>query len=69
MSTISSSPASPSNYPATLSIDYPDRPLNRLTTFFRILMVIPIAIILGLITSAYLGWDGGQNTGGNVNWQ
>jgi len=69
MSAISSNPASPSNYPATLSIDYPDRPLNRLTTFFRILMVIPIAIILGLITSAYLGWDGGQNTGGNVNWQ
>ncbi|MDD5702217.1 MAG: DUF4389 domain-containing protein [Dehalococcoidales bacterium] len=66
---MSSNPASPSNYPATLSIDYPDRPLNRLTTFFRILMVIPIAIILGLITSAYLGWDGGQNTGGNVNWQ
>jgi len=36
-------------YPATLTIDYPDRPLNRLTTFFRIFTVIPIAIILGLV--------------------
>ncbi len=29
-------------YPASLSIDYPDRNLNRLTTFFRIFTVIPI---------------------------
>ena len=36
-------------YPASLSIDYPDRKLNRLTTFFRLFTVIPIAIILGLI--------------------
>ena len=26
-----------SGYPATLDVDYPDRPLNRLTTFFRAL--------------------------------
>ncbi len=25
----------PNSYPVTLSVDYPDRPLNRLTTFFR----------------------------------
>lgn len=37
-------------YPVTLTIDYPDRSLNRLTTFFRIFTVIPIAIILALIT-------------------
>jgi len=36
-------------YPANLSIDYPDRPLNKLTTFFRIFTVIPIAIILALL--------------------
>lgn len=41
-------PRSP-DYPATLTIDYPDRPLNRLTTFFRIFTVIPIAIVLGLV--------------------
>ncbi len=42
-------------YPIRLSIDYPDRNLNRLTTFFRIFTVIPIAIIIGLLTSANYG--------------
>lgn len=36
-------------YPVSLSIDYPDRDLDKLTTFFRIFTVIPIAIILGLL--------------------
>jgi hypothetical protein len=43
-------------YPMQLTIDYPDRKLNRLTTFFRPFMVIPIAIILGLITGAAFTW-------------
>ena len=42
----------PSKYPVRLSVDYPDRPLNRLSTLLRLLWVIPIAIILGLITGA-----------------
>jgi hypothetical protein len=41
----------PPAYPATLIIDYPDRLLNRLTTFFRIFTVIPIAIILVLVSN------------------
>jgi len=36
-------------FPATLEVDYPDRELNRLTTFFRALMVIPIAIVLAFV--------------------
>jgi hypothetical protein len=36
-------------FPVTLSVDYPDRDLNRLTTAFRILAVIPIVIVLGTI--------------------
>lgn len=40
----------PTRFPAVLEIDYPDRELDRLTTFFRPLTVIPIAIILGLLT-------------------
>jgi Domain of unknown function (DUF4389) len=43
---------SPNAFPATLEIDYPDRDLNRLTTFFRPLTVIPVGIILALITRA-----------------
>jgi len=37
-------------YPVQFSVDYPDRPLNRLTTFFRIFTAIPIAIVLGAIS-------------------
>ena len=46
----------PTAYPVSLSIDYPDRPLNRLTTFFRIFTVIPIFIILCLL----VGGNGDQ---------
>ena len=42
-------PPSPSAYPATLSVDYPDRALNRLTSFFRIFAAIPIMIVFGLL--------------------
>lgn len=38
-------------YPARLEIDYPEK-LDRLTTFFRLLWLMPIAIILGLISGA-----------------
>jgi len=34
-------------YPVRFSVDYPDRRLNRLSTAFRIFLVIPIAIVLG----------------------
>jgi hypothetical protein len=36
-------------HPVRFSVDYPDRDLNRLTTAFRILTVIPIAIVLATI--------------------
>jgi len=38
-------------YAARLQIDYPDR-LDRVTTFFRLIWIVPIAIILGLLTSS-----------------
>jgi hypothetical protein len=38
-----------SSYPVTFSVDYPERQLNRLTTFLRIFTVIPIAIVLELL--------------------
>ena len=41
----------PAGYPARLDVDYPEK-LDRLTTFFRLLWIIPIAIILGLISGA-----------------
>jgi hypothetical protein len=39
-------------FPVVLDIDYPDRDLNRVTTFFRLITVIPIAIILGLVNGS-----------------
>jgi Domain of unknown function (DUF4389) len=41
------------SYPVQYSVDYPDRPLNRLTTFFRLIVVIPIAIVLTLVEGGY----------------
>ncbi|HEX8204967.1 MAG TPA: DUF4389 domain-containing protein [Solirubrobacteraceae bacterium] len=38
--------------PLTFDVDYPDRDLNRLTTAFRLLLVIPILIVLGAIEGA-----------------
>jgi len=39
-------------YPASLSVDYPDRELNRLTSFFRLITIIPIAVLLCLVSGA-----------------
>ena len=39
----------PAEYAARLNIDYPEK-LERLTTFFRLIWIIPIAIILGLVS-------------------
>ena len=39
------------SYPLRFDVDYPDRPLNRLTTFFRLFAVIPIVIVLVCIDS------------------
>jgi hypothetical protein len=50
----------PAPYPIGLSIDFPDRPLDRLTTGFRIFTVIPVAIILGLVS----GSGGSQSRAG-----
>jgi hypothetical protein len=40
-------------YPVRLSIDYPDRPLDRLSSFFRIFAAIPILIIFCLLPGIY----------------
>jgi hypothetical protein len=47
-------------YPLTFNVDYPDRPLNRLTSFFRFLWIIPIGIIAALIASGTLSIEGGE---------
>jgi hypothetical protein len=41
-------------YPITLSVDFPDRDLDRLTTAFRIIIAIPILFVLTLLTGESL---------------
>ncbi len=48
-------------YPVHFSVDYPDRALNRVTTAFRIIVIIPIAIVLGAVSGGG-GWH--SSTGG-----
>jgi len=38
------------SYPVTVSVDYPDRALDRLTTFFRIFVAIPILIVSATVS-------------------
>ena len=47
-------------YPASLSVDYPDREFNRLTSFFRLIVIIPIGILLCLVSGAVYRSGGGS---------
>ncbi len=49
-------------YPATLEIDYPERELDRLTTLFRPIAAIPIAIVLGLVMGPSPGASSGSGS-------
>lgn len=51
------SPSTPESagYPARLDVEYPDGGLNRVTTLFRIVLVIPIGIVAGLLTNSFVG--------------
>jgi hypothetical protein len=44
------------SYPVQVDVDYPDRPLNRLTTFLRVFTIIPIAIVLGTVSGQTWSW-------------
>ena len=42
------------NYPVHFDVDYPNHPLNRLTTAFRWFVAIPILIVIGALTGEAL---------------
>jgi hypothetical protein len=50
------------SYPVQFDVDYPDRDLNRLTTFFRIIVAIPIVIVAASLEA------GGGDYAGNHGW-
>ncbi|HEX5899114.1 MAG TPA: DUF4389 domain-containing protein [Solirubrobacteraceae bacterium] len=49
-----------STHPVALEIEYPDRPLNRLTTAFRPFVAIPILILLGTVSGESIDWTSGD---------
>ena len=51
------------DYPLQLSIDYPNRPLHRLSSALRIFAVIPIAIVLASIGGYSAQWGAGGGGG------
>jgi hypothetical protein len=57
-------------YPVQLSVDYPDRPLNRLTSAFRIFVAIPAVILLGTVSGGTLltapGYTGPAGSKGSM---
>jgi hypothetical protein len=42
------------SYPVQFSVDYPDRSLSRVSTFFRLLLAIPILLIFFLVGEAVI---------------
>lgn len=57
-------PVSPP-YPVTFSVDHPDK-LDRLTTFFRLIVIIPIAVVLGLVSGSFGTGNTGDGSDPNV---
>ena len=47
------------SYPVSLKIDHPERDLNRLTSVFRVVPIVPVAIILMLVCGP--SWDSAKD--------
>jgi hypothetical protein len=56
-------------FPVTFEVDYPDRDLNRLTTFFRFFTLIPPAIMLALLIGPTWGWGIGEHEWVGNSWR
>ena len=55
-------------YPVRLEIDYPEDGLNRVTTAFRLVLVIPIAVVAGLLTTSAIDWTAEDVSAGLEAW-
>src|ERR1700738_5115967 len=49
-----------SNYPVQFDVDYPTRPLDRVTTAFRFLIAIPIVVVLTMLSGS--AFDNGNDS-------
>jgi hypothetical protein len=50
------------SHPVRFSVAYPDRDLDRVTTFFRLFTAIPILIVLGSVGGGTWEWSSDQGT-------
>ena len=53
-------------YPVQFSVDYPERPLDRVSSAFRIFFAIPILIVLGAVAGATWEWSSKTNSSSSV---
>jgi hypothetical protein len=51
------------NYPVQFDVDYPSRPLDRVTTAFRFLIAIPIVVVLTMLSGS--AFDNGDESARN----
>lgn len=51
-------------YPLQFKVDYPDRPLNRMTTAFRLFVAVPLLVVLGSLVGGAWQWPAGGSTKG-----
>lgn len=55
-------------YPVRLEIDYPEDGLDRVTTAFRLVLAIPIAVVAGLLTTSAIDWTAEDVSAGLEAW-
>jgi hypothetical protein len=51
-------PIGPAPYPVDLDVHYPEGPRNRVTVLFRVILVIPVLILLGILTAHSADYSG-----------
>ena len=61
ISTPSDATSGGDDYPLTFAVDYPDRSLDRLSTAFRIIAIIPIAILAAFLEGGSLATNAGAS--------
>ena len=54
--------AAPQRYPVDFAVEYPDRPLDRLGTAFRLILVIPILAVLATVSGGEITSPSGTKT-------
>ena len=51
-------------YPITFSVDYPDRPLDRTSTAFRLVIALPVLALLAVVSGSMSLWS--SDTGESI---